>query len=155
MKSFLFISFSELFLSFLLEPFRIFRQRKTHQASIIIHYSLKCVCFLVNAWSDVIMVEKGTAVTLRCSEDPKVTPRLVKWLIMGEKGTRWTMLLSVDIQDRANRREIHQGGRILEISDYIILRFTATEDSGGLYSCQMEKENKSKERIVLLAVVKR
>lgn len=102
------------------------------------------------------MVEKGTAVTLRCSEDAKVTPRLVKWMIMGEKGTRWTMLFSVDIQDRANRREIHQGGRILEISDYIILRFTATEDSGGLYSCLMEKEdNKFKERIVLLAVVKR
>ncbi|XP_058244038.1 g6f-like isoform X2 [Hemibagrus wyckioides] len=120
-----------------------------------------CECFIlpataqrVNAWSDVIMVEKGTAVTLRCSEDPQVTPRLVKWMMMGEKGTRWTMLFSGDIRERGNRREI-QGGRILEISDYIFLRFTATEDSGGLYSCLVEKEDKKfKERIVLLAVVK-
>ncbi|XP_060726679.1 g6f-like isoform X2 [Tachysurus vachellii] len=125
-------------------------------------FSLVCICecFIfpasaqrVNAWSDVIMVETGSAVTLCCSEEPVVTPRLVTWMMMGDKGTNWTSLFSV-IREGGNKR-LQNAGRILEISDQIFLRFTATEESGGLYSCLLEKEDKKfKERIILLAVIK-
>ncbi|XP_026796037.3 g6f-like isoform X1 [Pangasianodon hypophthalmus] len=132
--------------------------------SLLFALSCFCECFIlpsiaqrVNAWSDVIMVEEGAAVTLHCSEEPPVTPRQVKWLMMPGKGKQWTMLFSVNIsRGKADGRQMHhQAGRILEISDNVFLRFTATVESGGLYSCLLEKEDrKFKERIVLLAIIK-
>lgn len=102
------------------------------------------------------MVETGSAVTLCCSEEPLVTPRLVTWMMMGDKGTSWTMLFSADVIREGGNKRLHNAGRILEIFDKIFLRFTATEESGGLYSCLLEKEDKKfKARIVLLAVIKR
>ncbi|XP_027003793.1 g6f-like isoform X2 [Tachysurus fulvidraco] len=126
-------------------------------------FSLVCICecFIfpasaqqVNAWSDVIMVETGSAVSLCCSEEPLVTPRLVTWMMMGDKGTNWTMLFSADVIREGGNKRLHNAGRVLEIVDKIFLRFTATEESGGLYSCLLEKEDKKFKRIVLLAVIK-
>ncbi|XP_060777537.1 g6f-like isoform X2 [Neoarius graeffei] len=100
------------------------------------------------------MVKEGTVVTLHCSEESPVTPRQVTWLKMPAKGMKWTTLISVNVKGDG-RQMMHQAGRTLEISDNIFLRFTATVESGGLYSCLLEKEGrKFKERIVLLAVIK-
>lgn len=100
------------------------------------------------------MVKEGTVVTLHCSEESPVTPRQVTWLKMPAKGMKWTTLISVNVKGDG-RQMMHQAGRTLEISDNIFLRFTATVESGGLYSCLLEKEGrKYKERIVLLAVIK-
>ncbi|GAA6097265.1 g6f-like isoform X2 [Tachysurus ichikawai] len=76
-------------------------------------------------------------------------------MMMGDKGTSWTMLFSADVIREGGNKRLHNAGRILEIFDKIFLRFTATEESGGLYSCLLEKEDKKfKARIVLLAVIK-
>lgn len=132
---------------------------QTYQASIIINTLYKCdfFFFLVNTWSDVIVVEEGTAVTLNCSEEPPISPRQVSWLMMPAKGQPWTMLISVNVSTGRvdGRQMVCKAGRILGISDNIFLRFIATMESGGLYSCLLEKEDrKFKERIVLLAVIK-
>lgn len=102
------------------------------------------------------MVEEGKDVTLCCSEEPRLTPRHVTWMMMTPaKEKQWTMLFSVNTSRESGKQSRHQAGRRLEISDNVILRFTATEESGGLYSCLLEKEDrKFKEWIVLLAVVK-
>lgn len=114
--------------------------------------------FLVNTWSDVIMVEEGAPVTLSCSEEPCVSPRQVRWMMMiPSRGKQWTMLFSVNVSGGIadGKQTHHQAGRLLEITDHVRLRFTATVESGGLYSCLLEKEDsKLKERIVLLAIIK-
>lgn len=113
---------------------------------------------LVNAWSDVIVVKEGADVTLRCSEELHVIPRQVKCMMMPAEGTPWTMLFSVNIsRGKADREKIihHQAGRILEISDHVFLRFTATMHSVGRYSCLLNKGDRTfNERIVLLAIIK-
>lgn len=105
------------------------------------------------------MVEEDTTITLSCSEELHETPRHVTWMMMTpSKEKQWTMLFSVNVnRGRADGRQMHhQAGRHLEISDRVILQFTATMESGGLYSCLLEKEDgKLKEWIVLLAVLKR
>lgn len=104
------------------------------------------------------MVEEGADVTLCCSEEPRLTPRHVTWMMMTPATEKqWTMLFSVNIskERESGKQSRHQAGRRLEISDNVILSFTATVESGGLYSCLLEKEDrKLKEWIVLLAVVK-
>lgn len=104
------------------------------------------------------MVEEGKAVTLCCSEEPHVSPRQVTWMMMmPTTGKQWTMLFSVNVSRGSvdGRQTHHQAGRLLEISDHVFLRFTATVESGGLYSCLLEKEDrKFKEKIVLLAIIK-
>ncbi|XP_046704524.1 g6f-like isoform X2 [Silurus meridionalis] len=131
-------------------------------------FTLTCigVCFIlpsaaqrVNAWSDVIVVEDGAAVTLLCPEEPFVTLRQVEWLVMPALEKLWTMLFSVNvIKESVNSKQTYrQAGRTLLISNHnsISLQFTATMESGGLYNCLLEKDDKKiKEKIVLLAVIK-
>ncbi|XP_017340213.2 g6f-like isoform X1 [Ictalurus punctatus] len=131
---------------------------RAHRAQGGVHHGQGASPSQVNAWSDVIVVKEGADVTLRCSEELHVIPRQVKCMMMPAEGTPWTMLFSVNIsRGKADREKIihHQAGRILEISDHVFLRFTATMHSVGRYSCLLNKGDRTfNERIVLLAIIK-
>ncbi|XP_036450696.1 g6f-like [Colossoma macropomum] len=109
-----------------------------------------------NDWTDVVMVQEGTPVTLPCSDEPVKLPERVTWMMMRSEEKQWTSLLSVNTSRGLVDRPLSSTrGRIFEIFEDVSLQFIATATDGGRYSCLLQRRDmKLKEKIILLALLK-
>ncbi|XP_036394553.1 g6f-like [Megalops cyprinoides] len=109
-------------------------------------------------WSDVVVAEVGTPVTLACSDWPLRGSVKLNWYWKPDGLDSWSLVMSASERQQflggASKRDMRLADSNFQKSGDFSLFFNPRSKDGGRYSCLIEQgERKLRQKIILLVIL--